>query len=157
MTIYFTDDRYFIGIWFVGHDANKPIEDRMDWLATAYREIDGDLWHILYRFRYHDDADPWSGDKKSWYETRGPVKTATMSEAQTEEKVHEAVAEMAALVADHNRAKVFYTDIRGNGTTALEKVRGAPWVHTREATEEESEEHQRNTKRKTKAERRGRR
>ena len=57
------------GIWFVTGPAK-------DWLATLYRDVDGDnpRWHFVYRFRYYADERVFNGaDRKVWYEHTQPI------------------------------------------------------------------------------------
>lgn len=77
MTIEIKQDRYFIGFWCVAGD-------KMDCLATVYRDKGEHEWRIVYRFRYHRDAKVGmdSTDEKHWYETASPV--ATTSEDKLE-------------------------------------------------------------------------
>ncbi len=68
MTIEFTPDQWYLGLWWVGHHDATPVEDRVDWLGGVWRAGQGGAdWILHYRFRYHNSPEPFGDDKKNWY------------------------------------------------------------------------------------------
>jgi hypothetical protein len=81
MTIEIKENRYFIGIWFMG-------DGKSDWMGAAYRDNTdpADQWNLIYRFRYYETKEAWDGkDRKSWY--TGTI--SGKSEAEVERSIHE--------------------------------------------------------------------
>ena len=124
MTIEFKENTFVIGIWFVGHDHIKSVEDRTDWMACVQRGIDPtDDWHLVYRFRYHVSPDPMSeDDKKSWYE-------ATISRETPVEYIEKSIMEMAQLIQLKCGGELDYVRVHGDGMKALRLLQERPWCH----------------------------
>lgn len=124
MSIELSKDKYFIGIWFVGHNEVLPVKERMDWLGAIWREPNGE-WIERWRFRYHTGGeDPMAkGDEKSWH---GYVIGPEVPEDQVEETMHV----LASLVSAKNGAPVHYIEVRGDGLKAAELLAEQPWTHS---------------------------
>ena len=134
MSIDLIKSNYYVGIWFVGHDPDLPVEDRMDWLCGAWREEGADHYTVRYRFRYHQSESPFAtGDEKNWYAFRS---TAPISK-ETEEHLFKVCSELAMAVAMRNRTDAQCLDIRGDGDKAAEMLQAMPWAHMK--TEDQDE------------------
>jgi len=109
------------------------LNENSDWMLGINEEEE--YWHIQYRFRYYHSDDPWDQeDKKNWYEIR-------VSKTDSLASVIETVNEMFKIIEETADGDC-YKLLRGEGThkqffTEFEKL---PFVHKREATEEERRE-----------------
>ena len=134
MTITFNAMRYFSAVWFVGHDAALPLEDRMDWLAALWREVTpGSPWVLQYRFRYHRSPSPTAEeDEKSWYRA-----TCDSTPTDAEANAREGVGILAQLTAQRNHTTVDYTPLGCDGDTAIRRLLALrkPWMHLHTAPE----------------------
>lgn len=133
MTITFDATTYVSAVWFVGHDAHLPLEDRMDWLAALWRDVTpGSPWVVQYRFRYHRSPDPFAQeDERSWY--RGTVANTTVD---AEANAREGIGILAALIAQRNHTTVDYTPLGCDGDTALRRLLAMHlWMHLQSAPE----------------------
>lgn len=130
MTIEFKENTFVIGVWFVAHDQNKPVEDRVDWMGCVQRSIDPtDNWHLVYRFRYHSSGDPIRNeDKKSWYE-------ATIGHDTSVEYIETCMDKMAHFIQKKCGGELDYVCVHGDGMKALELMELRPWCHMVDAVE----------------------
>lgn len=46
-------NKYYLALWFVGHDERLPVAQRMDWLCMVWKETPESAWSLAYRFSYH--------------------------------------------------------------------------------------------------------
>ena len=136
MSIDLIKSNYFVGIWFVGHDPDLPVEDRMDWLCGAWREEGADHYTVRYRFRYHQSESPFAtGDEKNWYGFSIGVNDRVDAEAH----VSKVCSDAAVAVAMRNRTDVHFLNIKGDGDKAAEMLQAMPWAHMQKA--EDRDEH----------------
>ncbi len=127
MTIEFTPDQFYLGLWWVGHHDATPVEDRVDWLCGAWRAVQGGEWTLHYRFRYHNSPDPFEDDRKSWY-------TFTVGAQASARTIIEAVQTMQRECVAQWQGLPDCVMLRCRGTQALGKLLAAKkdWLHLRE-------------------------
>jgi hypothetical protein len=125
MSFTFTEKTYVIGIWFVTHDKDAPVHERMDWMASAYRDSPDKPWEVKHRFRYHHSDDPFDEkDEKHWY-------SGTALEVMTEQEVEEKLTVLAELVALKNQSHVDFVPIHGDGEKVTAELMKQPWAHAK--------------------------
>jgi len=121
-TIEFRDDCYYAGLWFVRHDKNLDVADRIDWLACAWRKNDEqNTWQIVHRLRYHKTDKAFaSGDRFKIF--RGTKKCS-------EEQIVKELSSIAAIFGANNNVEPSFVPIRGNGRKGIEELSKQPWAN----------------------------
>ena len=117
----FKTTNYFVGFWFVGGKGQ-------DWFACVYREQGQTNWHLVHRFRYHDDAstDPFDAkDKKSYHDA------SVDGNAKDENQIIEDVNKLAAVIGMRFEAKPEFVTVNGDGDRALFRLAMQSWAHVK--------------------------
>ena len=127
MTIVFTPDNFYLGLWWVGHNDATPVEDRVDWLCGAWRPVQGGAWTLHYRFRYHNSPDPFEEDVKHWY-------TAIVKPEAPPAQVVRAVQLIQQACVARWQGHPDCLMLRCTGDKAIQKLRTArnDWLHLRQ-------------------------
>ena len=117
---------YILAVWFVGHDDAVPPEDRMDWMAFAFRATVGGPWTLRQRVRFHSSPDPFdAGDVKRADEVQLPA-------ASEERDVLRIVDEVAHEVSRRNHYPVDRVLVRGGAEKAVRLLLRKSWAHARQ-------------------------
>ena len=128
----FKPTNYFIGFWFVGGKDQ-------DWFACVYREQGQTNWHLVHRFRYHNDASthPFDNlDKKNYHD-------ASVDGSQKDEKqIIEDVNKVAEVIGIRFEAKPEFVSVSGDGDRALFRLAMQPWAHIKMGKMPETQEGQ---------------
>src|SRR5262245_42108834 len=125
MTIHFDPAYYFLGLWFIGHDAHAPIAQRQDWLCATYRETPDGPWKLVYRFRRHGGGDAWGprGEQRWWESGALP----DLSDDAMLEKMEQLASQLSGAMGQPAHSVI----VQGNGHQAFELLQLQPWVHMR--------------------------
>ena len=126
MPILFTDNAYFVAVWYFYADATAPLEDQFDWLAALWRNLPpGSPWHLQSRMRrYNDTRYHDSADQKTWYDATLPG-TASEAEALVKSTF------MAETLQRATGTRLMEIPLQCDGATALERMleMQLDWLH----------------------------
>lgn len=127
MAVHFTNDKKFIGIWFVyppDKDSGFP-HRRADYFAVGWLNPDGTL-EFTYRWHYYDNPSDPSEGERSWKGFRGQ-EPADGPEIERFKTIMGGIAEMNVL---RNGSKMEFLDCGlCNGPGALKLLEGRDWWH----------------------------
>ena len=127
MAIDFSDEKRFIGIWFVwppGEDSGFP-HRRADWFAASWLTPEG-LLEFTYRFHYYDNPDDPSEGDRNWegMRSRKPVEEAEIADHLN------FMHQMGGMNVLRNGTSMDFIDCKMcNGSQAVELLSAYPWWH----------------------------
>lgn len=124
MTIEIKKENYYVGIWFVPHNPECPVELRMDWLGTLYKEPGATTYKAQCRLRQHGSEDPnGSQDTKKWFRKDLPDPESLAKDWM------DGAAEVIALGIGTD---VEFIPVYGDGDKFVEELRKQEWAHVSE-------------------------
>jgi hypothetical protein len=126
--IAFNETHYILGVWFVPHAPSLPVPERVDWMATAWREPDDPAWYVAGRFCRHVSEDMSAQaplDEKQWFRE---VLPGTLSE----EAALERMDAMAIEVSSHLHSPVETLRVQGDVVRLAAAMQAREWSHRQE-------------------------
>lgn len=135
--IEFTDDKRWIGFWFVHPPTGKHLDRRADWFAAAWLNPNNTL-QFAYRWHYYDHPDRPADGERSWY---GYISPKPVEDVPAEvKKVVEMMTGMAQLNVMRNRTRLDFIECRLCGVDeALAALDEYSWWHRKEGQAFEDE------------------
>lgn len=136
--IEFKKGRYITGIWFIAY-KDKDVVVCMYTDDTVIDKTTLVQWHLDYRFRYYDPADPmndpWSGkDRKSRYHAKSD---GLKSEEEMLRETHHAID----IIFKHSggEQKFFAPMFSADAKICIDVMSKQPWAHVKQMSKEEYE------------------
>ncbi len=122
----FSDDKQFIGFWFVYPGESVPGCRRHDWFCASWVNPDGTL-ELHYRFHYYDEPNDPSEGERSWRGMKSKVPVDAAGIIQHIGHTHE-LAAMNSL-KNFGSEMAFVPCEMCNGTEAVRLLKKYPWFH----------------------------
>jgi len=121
--IEFNPEYYFLGFWFIGHNADAPVAARYDWLMAVWREQPAGDWTMRYRIRRHHGEDPWDNDDaKTWY---GGVGSRELDDEAMLARIETIVSQLSGATGQPCHSVI----VQGDGQKAMALMLQQPWCH----------------------------
>lgn len=122
-------EHHYLAMWFVKHDDDLPVEERVDWLCAVWKEADDYI--IRYRFRYHHAESPFAKDERAWY-TMTIDPSAYDNPDEAEANIIDVVNKLAQTGADHNHSHPDFIPLHCAGDQVYHHIQHQPWIHTQQ-------------------------